>query len=150
MCEQKLNRKRGKRIVALVIDPLVFGIPLSNHNVVLERRARETMEVHAVDIDYAGRFFEGLVDVAVFENTVPDFVGAGVVMQDALVFQGFFRIDYWIERFVVNLYKFGSAIGNAGRFGNNGNDGLTLLSHLRDRQRIILDSSYSAGCNFDE
>ena len=89
---QKLDGERGKRIVAGVINALVLGIPLADNDIVLERRARETMEVHAVNVDNVGRFPEGLADVSVFENAIPDFVGAGFLVQNAFILQRLFAV----------------------------------------------------------
>ena len=37
------------------------------------------MEVQTVDVDDVGRVLESFVNVAVFEDAVPDFVGAGIL-----------------------------------------------------------------------
>ena len=97
------------------------------------------MEVHAVDGDDRGRFGKRLVDLAVFEDAVPDEVGAGFVVEDAAVGERVFAGDDRLERFVVHLHQFGGVFGGEARFGDHGGDRLALEANLGDRQRIILD-----------
>ena len=97
------------------------------------------MEVHAVDGDDVGRVLESLGDVAVFEDPVPDLIGAGFVVQQALVFQGLFGINHGIEGFVLDLHKFGGVVGKRGGFGDHGGNRLTLVADFGCGQWIIFD-----------
>src|SRR5215467_10240356 len=46
MSGEKLDRKRGERIIAPIIKVIVLGIPLTYDHIVFERGRRETVEVH--------------------------------------------------------------------------------------------------------
>ena len=72
------------------------------------------MEMQAVDVDDVSGFAESFVDISVFENSIPDTIRAGFVVQNALVSQGGFRIHHRIERFVFNLHQLGGIIGQTG------------------------------------
>ena len=61
------------------------------------------MEVQPVEVDNVGSFPKSFLHIAILEHAVPDSVGAGRLVQDALVFQRLFGIDDWIERFVFDL-----------------------------------------------
>src|SRR5882724_725355 len=76
----ELDGERWKGVVAPVVDLLVFRVPLADDGVVFERRARKTVEVHFVDVDYVRGFGECLLDVAVFKDAAPYLVGAGDVV----------------------------------------------------------------------
>jgi hypothetical protein len=108
------------------------------------------MEMHAIDVDDVGGLAESLVDIPIFEDSIPDTIGARFVVQNALVGQGCFRIDHRIERFILDLHQFGSVIGEAGRFRDYGHDRLALVAYFGDGQRIIFDSGAGIRSDFDE
>src|SRR5260370_34346444 len=89
----KLNGNRRKRIVAPIIDVLVFGIPMANHCIVFKRRAGKAMKVQLVDTYDVGRITKGLFDVAVLEDAAPDAIRARLVMQQTFVAKGLFAVD---------------------------------------------------------
>ena len=85
MCGEKLDGKRRKGIVAGVVNVIVFLIPLADHNVVLQWRAGEAMKMQPVNTDDGGGILKSFFHVTVFENAIPDLVGASLLMQYALV-----------------------------------------------------------------
>ena len=108
------------------------------------------MEVHAVDVDDVGGFLESLVDVAVFEDSIPDTIGAGFVVQQALVFQGLLGVDHRIESFVFDLHQLGGIVGESWGFGHHRGYRLALIAHFGCGQRIIFDLGEGIGTDFDE
>ena len=80
--------------------------------------------------DDIGRILECLLYVAIFEYTLPDTIGASVIMQDACIFQRIFRVHHRIERFVLDLNQLGSIVCNAGRFGHHCRDWFALITHF--------------------
>ncbi len=142
---EKLNGERGKRIVAPVVDALVFGIPLSDDDVVLERRGREAVEMQAVDVNDVGGVFKRLLDVAVFEDAVPDFVGAAFFVENAFVGERVFGVDDRVERFVFDLDEFSGIVGEASGFGYYGGDRFALVTDLSDGQRVVFDLAGGVG-----
>ena len=55
------------------------------------------MEVQAVDIHDVSCIFESLLDIAILENTIPNAVGAGFIVQKAFIFEGLLRINHRVE-----------------------------------------------------
>src|SRR5271156_6486786 len=51
---EKLDSERRERVVALVINAVVFRITLRYDHIVLQRRAGETVEMHPDDVDDIG------------------------------------------------------------------------------------------------
>ena len=79
--------------IAPVVDALVFRIPLCDGDIVLKRGRGEAVEMQTVNVDDVGRVFESFVNVAVFEDAVPDFVGAAFFMENALIGERVFRVE---------------------------------------------------------
>jgi len=127
---EKLNGERRERIIAPVIDALIFRVPLSDGDIVLERRGRETVKVEAVNLDDIGGVFESFLDVTVFKDTIPDSVGAALFVENAFVGKRVFGVEYGIERFVFDLDEFRSVVGQPRGFGCNGGDGFALIADL--------------------
>ncbi len=93
MRSDKLNGKRRKRIVAPIIDVLVFGIPMANHCIGFKRRAGKAVKVQLLDTYDMSRVTKGLFDVAVLEDAAPDAIRARLVMQKDFVAESFFGVD---------------------------------------------------------
>ena len=56
-------------------------------------------------------------NISVFENAIPDPVGAGFFMEQAFVFQGLLSVNHGIESLVLDLHEFGGIVGKRGRLG---------------------------------
>src|SRR5436309_6390133 len=132
---EKLNGERGEGIVAGVVDAFVFGIPLSDDDVIFQRRAGEAVEVQAIDVDDVSSVFEGAINVAVFEDAVPNAVGSGLFVQQALILQRLFTIDERVGRFVLDLQNFGGVIGDGEGRGDHRGYGFALTTRFGDGAR---------------
>src|SRR6266550_3760127 len=108
------------------------------------------MEVHAVDVDNVCGFFERLLDIAVFPNTIPDFVGASFFMEDAAIFERLFCIDHRVERFVLYCDQFSGIVGEGGRLCYDGGYGLSLIARFLHYHGIITNLLSVLGADFDK
>src|ERR1700751_1739205 len=147
---QKLDSEGRKRIVAPVVDAVVLVIPLGDDDIVFERRAREPVEVHAVDFDHRYRFPKRLLDVAVLEHSVPYLIRAGFFMQDAGIAESLLGIDDGIEGIVIDLHSFGRVISNCGGLSDNGNHWFALVADLRHCEGIIANLAACVRRDFDK
>src|SRR5438445_11710469 len=112
MRRQELNGERRKRIVALVVDAVIFRIPLSDNDVVLQWRAGKTMEMQTINFDDVSGVLERRFHIPVLKHTIPDPVGSSFLMQKSLVFERFFCIYDRLNSGVFNLQQFGSIGGH--------------------------------------
>src|SRR5712692_1508540 len=110
MGREKLYGKRRKGIVAGIVDVIVFLIPFTDDDIVLERRAGEAMKMQPVNMDDRGRILKSLFHITVFEDSIPDFVGASFLMQDAFIFQRLFGIQHGFQRLILNLNEFSGIV----------------------------------------
>ena len=91
-----------------------------------------------------------MLHVAVFEDAVPDFVRAGILVQDAGIGEGLLGVDDRIERLILYLHQFGGVVGDARRLGHDRGHGLALVADFRHRHRIVADLAAGVGTNLDE
>ena len=92
---------------------IIFQIPLTDDNVVFEWRAGEAMKMQPVYMNDASCFLKSFFHVTVFENAIPDLIGARFLMQNALVLKRLFGIHYRFQRFILNLNEFSGIVCNA-------------------------------------
>ena len=76
---------------------LVFGVPLTNHRVIFERRAGKAVKMHLVDTHDVSRFAKRFLDVTVFEDASPNTICSGLLVKQDGVFQGFFAVNYYLQ-----------------------------------------------------
>jgi hypothetical protein len=120
--------------------------PLPGRLLVLDERARalergraEAVKVELLDRhDPVGLRLRGL-PVAPVEDTAPDGVRAGVVVEDGRVLHGFAGVDEDVERLVLDLDELGRVARELARSRADGGDGLAHEAHLADRERVVLD-----------
>src|SRR5581483_4030030 len=108
------------------------------------------MEVQPIDLDYVRRFAECLLDIAVFEYAIPDFVSSGRVVKNALVLECLLGIDNRFERVILHLNQFGRIIGDCCGLGHYGGHGLALVSSRVDGQWKITNFGGRSWANLDE
>ena len=121
---------------------------MPDHHVIFQRRAGKPVEMQAVDLYHVGCFPERLLHIAIFENTVPDFVRAGFFMQNALVGQRLFRIHHRIQSLILHIDKFGGIVGNLRRLRDNCHDRFTLITNFGNAQWIVANLGIRS--NLDE
>ncbi len=132
---QKLNRERRKRIVAPVIDAIVFGIPFGDDDIVFQRRLEKPMEMQrSISTTYAASL--KACSTSPYSKTpfqtrfVPSFF-----VENAVVGERLFSVDHGLERFVLDLHQFGGVVGKAGDSANYSRHRLSLITHFGDSQR---------------
>ena len=95
------------------------------------------MEMEAINGDDVRRVAKSFFDIAVFEDTVPNFVGAGGGVKNGLVFQRFFGVHHHGKRLVINLDEFSGICGSGAAGGNHRCDRFALIAGASDRQGVI-------------
>ena len=93
---------------------------------------------------------KALFNVAVFENSVPNAVRAGLFVQNAAIGKRLLRIDHRFQRFVLDLHEFRGIVGQAWRLRDHRGDRLALVKHLGHGHRIVPNFLRVLGADFDE
>ena len=106
----------------------------------LERGRVEAVEVQLVDPDDVIRLREGGVDIPPLPDTRVGQVAAALLVQHG----GTLRerdpgVDDHVERLVVHDHELGRVAGELAGLGDNGDDRLSEVAHLADRERVVLD-----------
>src|SRR5262249_36000607 len=78
---QELRRECRELLVREVLDALLFDIPLTDHNVVFQGRAREAAKMKSSDMDDVHRLLECLIHLPEFEKVIPHSVRPGLFVQ---------------------------------------------------------------------
>ena len=147
---EKLRGESGEGIVGPILDAIFFEIPFADHGVVFERCAAEAMEMHAADFYYVRGLLKGFVDVAEFEDVVPDDVGAGFFVEDRGVGQAVFGGEDRRENIVIDFDELGGVFCGEARFGDYGGNGFALEADFIGGQRVVFDGLADAGADLDE
>ncbi len=108
------------------------------------------MHVQMIDVDDVRGVGEGLVDIAVFEDTVPDDIRTHRRVKDCLVGGGHLAIDDRLQWLVIHLHKFGAVFGDGSCFGNHCGDGLSLIACAIDGHRVVENLIAGRRTDFEE
>jgi len=65
------------------------------------------MEMETINLDDVGGILECPLHVSVLKNTIPHPIGAGFLVQKALILQGLFGVYDRMKRLVLNPQEFG-------------------------------------------
>ena len=108
------------------------------------------MEMQTINIDDVGSVLECALQVAIFEDAIPDPVSSSFFVQQALVFQGFLGVYNRIKGLVFNLQKFGGIVCHCRGLGHHCRYRLTLVTNLGHRQRVIFNFGKRVGTDLNE
>ena len=97
------------------------------------------MEVELVDLHDVIGLGERRVDVPPVEDTRPDDVRAGVVVEDDLVLQRFLGVDEHGQLVVLDLDQLGSVARELARRCGDRSDRLAHVPNAAHRERVVLD-----------
>ena len=97
------------------------------------------MEVELVDLHDVIGLGECRVDVPPVEDTRPDDVRAGVVVEDDLVLQRFLGVDEHGKLVVLDLDQLGSVARELARRCGDRGDRLAHVPNAAHRERVVLD-----------